>query len=109
MRRFAGLSPDVEVEEGNSKGAFSDDRKCCTTPAVSVRCPISRTALGIIVPATIKDANRVQHRAEYDYLNPSKLRFDPNNPRFGGILSSKTQDQIEELLIAKPYYASELI
>jgi hypothetical protein len=65
--------------------------------------------LGVIVPATIKDANHVQQRAEFGYLDPSKLRFDPNNPRFGGILSSKTQDQIEELLIAKPYYASELI
>ena len=48
-------------------------------------------------------------RAQFDYLDPSKLRFDPNNPRFGGDLSGKTDDEIEEVLIAKPYYAGELI
>jgi hypothetical protein len=48
-------------------------------------------------------------RAKFDYLDPSKLRFDPNNPRFGGDLSGRTDDEIEEILIAKPYYAGELI
>jgi hypothetical protein len=48
-------------------------------------------------------------RAQFDYLSPSELRFDPNNPRFGGELGRKNQDRIEELLIGKPYYASELI
>jgi hypothetical protein len=41
-------------------------------------------------------------RAQFDYLSPSKLNFDPSNPRFGGELSRKTQDQIEEILIADP-------
>ena len=48
-------------------------------------------------------------RAKFDYLSPSDLHFDPNNPRFGGELSRKTEGQIEELLIGKPYYASELV
>ncbi len=48
-------------------------------------------------------------RAEFDYISPDSLHFDPNNPRFGVSLASKTEDEIEELLIAKPYYAAELI
>jgi hypothetical protein len=48
-------------------------------------------------------------RAKFDYVSPSKLDFDPNNPRFGGELKGKNPDQIEEILIGKPYYASELI
>lgn len=48
-------------------------------------------------------------RALFDYLSPSELNFDPSNPRFGGDLNRKTQDQIEEILIGKPYYASELV
>ena len=48
-------------------------------------------------------------RAEFAYVSPDELRFDTQNPRFGGELSRKSQDQIQELLIGKPYYASELI
>ena len=47
-------------------------------------------------------------RVEFVYLSTKQLRFDPNNPRFGGELGHKTEDQIEELLLGKPYYASEL-
>lgn len=48
-------------------------------------------------------------RAQFDYVSPEQLHFDPNNPRFGGDFSDKTPEQIEELLIAKPFYAGELI
>jgi hypothetical protein len=61
------------------------------------------------VPTLKKNSYPDMGRAQFDYLEPSKLRFDPNNPRFGGDLSGKTQDEIEEILIAKPYYAGELI
>jgi hypothetical protein len=60
-------------------------------------CPLQKTG--------VKEVDRV----EFDYVSPSSLRFDPNNPRFGGELGHKDDDQIEELLIGKPYYASELI
>lgn len=48
-------------------------------------------------------------RASFDYVSPDSLRFDPSNPRFGGQLSRKTDNQIEEILLGKPYYADELI
>jgi hypothetical protein len=48
-------------------------------------------------------------RAEFRYVSPSELHFDPSNPRFGGELTRRTPGQIQELLIGKPYYASELI
>jgi hypothetical protein len=56
-----------------------------------------------------KNERNVVVRAQVDYLSPSDLDFDPNNPRFGGELSRKSQPQIQEHLIGKPYYASELI
>jgi hypothetical protein len=65
--------------------------------------------LGIAVPTVKKNVYPEMGRAEFDYLDPSQLRFDPNNPRFGGDLSGKADDEIEEVLIAKPYYAGELI
>jgi len=37
------------------------------------------------------------------------LRFDPNNPRFGGELANLTQDEIQKRILGPPYYASELI
>jgi ParB-like nuclease family protein len=61
------------------------------------------------VPTLKKNTYPGSGRAEFDYLDPSELRFDPNNPRFGGNLSGKKEDEIEEFLIAKPYYAGELI
>lgn len=61
------------------------------------------------LPTVKKHTHEETGRAEFDYLDPSNLRFDPNNPRFGGDLSSKTEDEIEEFLIAKPNYAGELI
>ena len=61
------------------------------------------------MPTDKKNPYEEAGRAEFSYLDPSTLRFDPNNPRFGGSLSGKTEDEIEESLIAKPYYAGELI
>ena len=61
------------------------------------------------MPAQEKAIGELGIRAEFGYVSPDDLRFDPNNPRFGGDLSRKSQEQIQDLLIAKPYFASELI
>ncbi|MGB8542426.1 MAG: ParB N-terminal domain-containing protein [Candidatus Acidiferrales bacterium] len=44
-----------------------------------------------------------------DYLHPDKLEFDPENPRFGGLLSGKTQEELQTQIFGEPYYASELV
>lgn len=62
------------------------------------------------MPSQEKKGRTAADRVEFGYVSPSKLHFDLNNPRFGGELGHNTdEDQIEELLIGKPYYASELI
>jgi hypothetical protein len=43
------------------------------------------------------------------HVHPDKLEFDPQNPRFGGLLSQKTPDQLQEAIFGEPYYASELV
>src|SRR6476661_263016 len=47
--------------------------------------------------------------AELKFVEPSKLEFDPDNPRFGGRAGSKSQPEIQKLLFGSPYYASELV
>ncbi|MBZ5646659.1 MAG: hypothetical protein LAN37_05480 [Acidobacteriia bacterium] len=47
--------------------------------------------------------------AVFDYQHPDKLRFDPDNPRFGGELVGKSQDEIQEYLYGKPHFAAELV
>ena len=44
-----------------------------------------------------------------DYVSPDVLEFDPENPRFAGEVTGKTQDQIQQYLFEKPHYASELV
>jgi hypothetical protein len=43
------------------------------------------------------------------YLPPDQLEFDPENPRFGGLLSDKNQEQLQQAIFGEPYYASELV
>ncbi|MBI4481030.1 MAG: ParB N-terminal domain-containing protein [Acidobacteria bacterium] len=43
------------------------------------------------------------------YLSPDRLDFDPENPRFAGEVSGKTQDEIQRYVYGKPHYASELV
>jgi ParB-like nuclease domain len=47
--------------------------------------------------------------AELKFVEPSKLEFDPDNPRFGGRTGSKSQAEIQKVLFGAPYYASELV
>lgn len=44
-----------------------------------------------------------------EMVEPEKLEFDADNPRFGGEGAQKSQDQIEKMLFDAPHYASELV
>jgi len=44
-----------------------------------------------------------------DYVHPDKLEFDPENPRFGGLLTGKSQEELQHAIFGEPYYASELV
>jgi hypothetical protein len=46
---------------------------------------------------------------QIEHLSPGQLRFDPENPRFGGGLKDSSQPEIQEALLGAPYYASELV
>ena len=43
------------------------------------------------------------------YVHPDDLEFDPENPRFGGLLSGKNQHELQAAIFGEPYYASELV
>jgi hypothetical protein len=48
-------------------------------------------------------------RPEFTYVSPQELRFDPTNPRFGGVARSKSQEEIQNLLEKEPHYALHLV
>lgn len=48
-------------------------------------------------------------RPEFQYVDYDKLRFDPTNPRFGGISTSRTQPEMQELLEREPHLALNLV
>ncbi len=50
-----------------------------------------------------------EHRPEFTYVSPEKLRFDPTNPRFGGVGRDKSQQDIQDLLEREPHFARELV
>jgi len=54
-----------------------------------------------------KDVREID--ATLKFVDPDKLEFDGNNPRFGGTAESKTQEAIQKLIFGAPYYASELV
>lgn len=43
------------------------------------------------------------------YVDQSLLDFESSNPRLGGGMQGRTQDEIQNVLVRAPYYASELI
>jgi hypothetical protein len=43
------------------------------------------------------------------YVSPDQLEFDQDNPRFGGMLSGKNQEELQNAIFGEPYYASELV
>ncbi len=47
--------------------------------------------------------------AALEFVEPEKLEFDPENPRFAGRAAHKSQPDIQKLLFGAPYYASELV
>lgn len=48
-------------------------------------------------------------RPRFAYVSPDRLRFDPSNPRFGGLSGNPTQDSIQTILEREPHYAHELV
>lgn len=46
---------------------------------------------------------------EFLFVDAQELRFDPDNPRFGGLLSDRSQEGIQQYLMGRPHYASELV
>ena len=50
-----------------------------------------------------------EHRPEFTYVHPDRLRFDPTNPRFGGAGEGKSQDEIQDALEKAPHFALQLI
>ena len=46
---------------------------------------------------------------KFDYVETSKLRFDPTNPRFAAGGAKPDQDQIQQLLEKEPHFALELV
>jgi hypothetical protein len=48
-------------------------------------------------------------KATLDYVSPDLLDFDPTNPRFGGLMTRFTQENIQKELMGEPYFASGLI
>lgn len=43
------------------------------------------------------------------YIDQQLLDFDPINPRFGGSMESRKQEEIQKALIESPYFASKLV
>lgn len=50
-----------------------------------------------------------ENKIELQYVKQELLDFDPTNPRFGGLMSTKSPEYIQQALMKEPYYASELI
>jgi len=51
----------------------------------------------------------LESRTELEYVSQDLLDFDPSNPRFGGLMDNRSQNEIQKELLGEPYYASELI
>ena len=48
-------------------------------------------------------------RPEFTYISPSRLHFDPTNPRFGGSAGDMDDEKIQGLLERAPHYALDLV
>lgn len=58
---------------------------------------------------TQSKAEAMPDNPKLEYLDPDLLDFDSQNPRFGGMASGKSQDEIQKYLFEGPHYASQLI
>jgi hypothetical protein len=47
--------------------------------------------------------------AKFEYVSPDNLYFDPQNPRFGGDMKQKSQEEIQSYLYGRPHFAAELV
>jgi hypothetical protein len=56
-----------------------------------------------------KPVEALKPKSELTYLSPDELEFDQKNPRFGGLLSNKSQEELQSAIFGEPYYASELV
>jgi len=52
---------------------------------------------------------KLEAKPKLKYVSQDSLDFDSTNPRFGGLMESLQQDQIQRALFQAPYYASELV
>lgn len=50
-----------------------------------------------------------QQETKLEYVSPEELEFNPDNPRFGGEVAGKSQDEIREYLFGEPHRAFELV
>jgi ParB/Sulfiredoxin domain len=63
-----------------------------------------------MTPKPKPDESSSSHpKSQLTYISPDELEFDPNNPRFGGLLSKSTQGELQSAIFGEPYYASELV
>jgi hypothetical protein len=56
-----------------------------------------------------KTSPPAQTEPKLEYVSPNLLDFDPDNPRFAGQMTGKTQDEVQKLIYREPHYASELV
>lgn len=54
-------------------------------------------------------AKKLEDQTHLEYIDQELLDFDPNNPRFGGMMKGRDQKSIQQSLFQAPYYASELV
>src|SRR6266853_831044 len=52
---------------------------------------------------------RLRNEPQYTRVAVSALRFDPENPRLGGVAKGKSQRQIQQYLEGAPHYALDLV
>lgn len=50
-----------------------------------------------------------QAEPKLEYVSADLLDFDPENPRFAGQMTGRSQDEIQKLIFREPHYASELV
>lgn len=51
----------------------------------------------------------ITRKADLKFVHPDELVFDLKNPRFGGLVKTNSQEEIQKALIGGPYFADELI
>ena len=52
---------------------------------------------------------KLETETKLEYKDQDLLDFDPENPRFGGLMKGCKQPEIQKALFEAPYYASELV